>query len=231
MLYIYKINLVKSYDEAYVVAGSHTDGTNTANIIWLKEPAEDTGLTLYRGRISNIEWLSSVTLQSFSQFRDPEWEFVNVPKTLSIDPQTIRIYDDDGRTDPAQFDDKGENSYKNRTVYVLAQEGRAMLVSTAPYGDVVYKGRILKLEGAVKDAYGHFVSPPDSMIITEARVYDLRTWIWENKDDIQMTIPHNAVIMKNGKIAGAEQLEQGDRLTVIRSETSDDAYVVIAESY
>jgi hypothetical protein len=224
-------NQVKSYDEAYVVAGSHTDGTNTANIIWLKEPAEDTGLTLYRGRISNIEWLSSVTLQSFSQFRDPEWEFVNVPKTLSIDPQTIRIYDDDGRTDPAQFDDKGENSYKNRTVYVLAQEGRAMLVSTAPYGDVVYKGRILKLEGAVKDAYGHFVSPPDSMIITEARVYDLRTWIWENKDDIQMTIPHNAVIMKNGKIAGAEQLEQGDRLTVIRSETSDDAYVVIAESY
>jgi hypothetical protein len=79
---------------------SATD-TNTANIIWLKEPAEDTGLTLYRGRISNIEWLSSVTLQSFSQFRDPEWEFVNVPKTLSIDPQTIRIYDDDGRTDPA----------------------------------------------------------------------------------------------------------------------------------
>ncbi|HEY8500085.1 MAG TPA: S-layer homology domain-containing protein, partial [Clostridia bacterium] len=176
-------NQVKSYDEAYVVAGSHTDGTQKANIIWLKEPAEDTGFTLYRGRISGIEWLSSVTLQSFSEFRDPEWEFVNVPKTLSIDPQIIRIYDDDGRTDPAQFDDTGENNYKNRTVYVLAQEGRAMLVSTAPYGDVVYKGRILRLEGAVKDSYGHFISPPSSMIISEARVYNLRTWIWENRDN------------------------------------------------
>lgn len=224
-------NQVKSYDEAYVVAGSHTDGTQKANIIWLKEPAEDTGLTLYRGRISNIEWLSTVTLQSFSEFRDPEWEFVNVPKTLSIDPQIIRIYDDDGRTDPALFDDKGENNYKNRTVYVLAQEGRAMLVSTAPYGDVVYKGRILKLEGAVKDAYGHFISPPGSMIISEARVYNLRTWVWENKDNTQMAIPLNAVIVRNGKIAGAEQLEEGDRITVIKSETSDDAYVVIAESY
>jgi len=224
-------NQVKSYDEAYVVAGSHIDGTQKADLIYLKESIGDTGLTLYRGRISNIAWLSSVTLQSFSQFRDPEWEFVNVPKTLNINPQNIRIYDDGGRTDPAEFDDKGENSYKNRTVYVLAQEGRAMLVSTAPYGDIVYKGRILKLEGAVKDAYGHFVSPPGSMIITEARVYNLRTWVWDNKDDIQMAIPPNAVIMRNGKIAVAEQLEEGDRLTVIRSETSDDAYVVIAESY
>jgi len=46
-----------------------------------------------------------------------------------------------------------------------------------------------------------------------------------------MAIPQNAVIMRNGKIAGAEQLEEGDRLTVIRSETSDNAYVIIAESY
>jgi hypothetical protein len=224
-------NQVKSYDEAYVVAGSHVDGTHKADVIWLREPAGDTGLTLYRGRISGIEWLSSFTLQSFSEFRDPEWEFVNVPKTLSIDPQYIRIYDDDGRTDPAQFNDNGENSYKNRTVYVLAQEGRAMLVSTAPYGDVVYKGRILKLEGAVKDAYGHSVSPPGSMLLSEARVYNLRTWIWENNDDVQMGIPPNAVIMRNGKVADAEQLEEGDRITVIKSETSDDAYVIIAESY
>jgi len=224
-------NQVKSYDEAYVVASSHVDGTHKADVILLKEPADDTGLTLYRGRISSIEWLSSFTLQSFSEFRDPEWEFVNVPKTLSIDPQFIRIYDDDGRTDPAQFDDKGQNSYKNRTVYVLAQEGRAMLVSTAPYGDVVYKGRILKLEGAVKDAYGHFVSPPVSLVLSEAKVYNVRTWVWENKDNVQMAIPQNAVIMRNGKIAGAEQLEEGDRLTVIRSETSDNAYVIIAESY
>jgi len=189
------------------------------------------GFTLYRGRISGIEWLSSVTLQSFSEFRDPEWEFVNVPKTLSIDPQIIRIYDDDGRTDPAQFDDKGENSYKNRTVYVLAQEGRAMLISTAPYGDVVYKGRILGLEDAAKDSYGHFISPPGSMIISEARVYNLRTWVWENKDNTRMTIPPNAVIMRNGEISAAEQLEEGDRITIIKSETSDDAFVIIAESY
>ena len=43
-------------------------------------------------------------------------------------------------------------------------------------------------------------------------MYDLQTWIWENKDDIQMTIPHNAVIMKTEKLPAPSSLNKGTGL-------------------
>ena len=54
-------NQVKSMDEVTFVAGSLPDGTRKANILWLREPAVDTGLTLLRGRITQIDALSSMT--------------------------------------------------------------------------------------------------------------------------------------------------------------------------
>ncbi|NLN63882.1 MAG: S-layer homology domain-containing protein [Clostridiaceae bacterium] len=224
-------NQVKSMDEVTFVAGSLPDGTRKANILWLREPAVDTGLTLLRGRITQIDALSSMTLQSFSQFRNPEWEYVNVPKTLTIDPATTRILDDDGRTDLDVFDDTGTESYKNRTVYVLNQEGKAMLVSTAPYGDIVCTGRIKTLTGLARDSFGHIVSPASSILVSEAMEFNPGTWKWQNKPDTVYTLLPNTVLFKNGIIIDAGLLEVGDRVTVIRAISGNNAFVVIAESY
>ncbi len=224
-------NQVKAQDDAYIVTSSLIDGSQKANIVWLHEAVTDTGLSLLRGRISQINALSSMTLESFSQFNLPSWEFMNVPKTLNIDPAITRVYDDSGRTDLTDFDDNGENSFRNRTVYVLVQDGKAMLVSTAPYGDVVTKGRIEKLEGFVTDAVGHVITPPVSIYMGEARSYNPQTWLWENKENIQVSLPVNAVLVKNGSIINAESLEIGDRITVIQSAAGNDAYIIFAESY
>lgn len=224
-------NQVKRRDEALIVAGSLPDGSKRANVVWVREAAEDTGLTLLRGRITQIEALSTMTLQSFSQFRSPTWEYNNIPKTLTIDATMTRIYDDDGRTDPTGFDDTGSNSYKNRTVYVLAQEGKALLISTAPYGDVVYMGRIGRLQGLVRDSYGQIVTPPSSILVTEVSAYNPGNWNWEIKPDTEVNLLENTVYCRNGAVIGPEQLKEGDRITVIRTANSNNAYVVIVESY
>lgn len=224
-------NQVKGQDEALIVAGSLPDGSKRANVVWVREAADGTGLTLLRGRISQIEALSSMTLQSFSLFRSPTWEYVNVPKTLTIDATVTRIYDDDGRTDPTGFDDTGTNSFKNRSVYVLAQEGKALLISTAPYGDVVYTGRIGKLQGVVRDSFGQLVTPPSSILVTGVSTYNPGTWNWESKPDTQLNLIENTVYCRNGVVIGPDQLKEGDRVTVIRASSSDNAFVVIVESY
>lgn len=224
-------NQVKNQDNVYVVAGNLLDGSQKANIVWLQQTYDDTGLTLLRGRISQINAMESMTLESFSQFRSPGWEYMNVPKTLTIDPYTTRLFDDDGRTDIADFDDVGANSYKNRTVYVLAQNGKAMMISTAPYGDMVYSGRISRLSGGQKDAFGHVVTPPSSFTIEQTLLFNPDTWLWENESDTSMPLPVNAIFTKNGRIIDAVSLEEGDRITVIRSQAQDEAWIVMAESY
>jgi hypothetical protein len=224
-------NQVRSQDEAHFACSSSSDGSIRADVLWIREPAEDTGLALLRGRISGIDKINSVTLESFSQFNMPDWEFVNVQKTLTIDPMVTRLFDDGGRTDLAEFDDEGENSYKNRTIYVLAREGKAIQISTAPYGDVVYRGRISELEGERKDSFGHIITQAQAVVISEVKLFNRETWLWDNKQETRFGLPENAVIIKNGKITDRSALEKGDRITVISSVSGVDAFVVMAESY
>lgn len=224
-------NQVKSQDEATIVAGNLPDGSRKANLVWLREPALDTGLTLLRGRISQIDALSSMTLQSFSQFRSPSWEYFNVPKTLNLDSAVTRIFDDDGRTGIEEFDDTGTANYKNRTVYVLAQDGIAKLISTAPYGDVVYSGRIQKLNGAVRDSFGQLVTPPVSLQMSEVYAFNPGNWNWESKPDTEFNLLSNTVFYSQKGIIDAGLLKAGDRVTVIRTVSSNNALVVMVDSY
>lgn len=224
-------NQVRNRDEATIVVGNLPDGSKKANMVWIREPAKDTGLTLLRGRISQIDALSSMTLQSFSQFRSPSWEYFNVPKILTLDSSVTRLFDDDGRTAIAVFDDTGTPNYKNRTVYVLAQEGTAKLISTAPYGDVVYTGRIQKLNGAVRDSFGQLVTPPASMQLTGVNTYNPGNWNWESKPDTEFSFLVNTVFCNQEGIIDAGLLKVGDRVTVIRAASGDNALVVMVDSY
>ena len=106
-----------------------------------------------------------------------------------------------------------------------------MLVSTAPFGDVVYKGRIFDLEGVQKDSFNHIVVPASSLIIKEGIRYNDELSKWENVPETQFSFLPNTVFVKNGKLIDSSQLEVGDRITVIKSEFGDNAFVVMVESY
>lgn len=224
-------NQVNSRDEAYFVTSNLIDGTLKANVIWIQEPLDDTGLTLIRGRISQIDLYNSMTLESFSEFSEPQWEYYNVQKTLTIDPLVTRIFDDDGRIDLANFDDTAADNYKNQTVYVLAQDGKAMLVSTAPFGDVIYKGRIFELTGIRKDSFNHIVVPATSLVVKDGSRYNSEVSMWEIEPEVEFSFAPNTVFIKNGNVTDASQLQEGDRITIIKSEFGDNAFVILAESF
>ena len=172
-----------------------------------------------------------MTVESFSEFISPNWEFHNIQKTLTLDPLLTHVFDDGGRIDLPEFDDVGDESYKNRSAYILAQNGKAMFISTAPYGDVVCKGRIEELIGVQKDSFNHIVTPATAIVIRDGNCYNDELSLWELETKLQFTLNANTVFVKNGEIIDASKLEKGDSITVIKSEHADDAFVVLAESY
>lgn len=224
-------NQIQSNDIAYIATSNTIDGSVKANVIYIQEPVKDTGFSLIRGRISNIDWCSSMTVESFSEFISPNWEFHNIQKTLTLDPLLTHVFDDGGRIDLPEFDDVGDESYKNRSAYILAQNGKAMFISTAPYGDVVCKGRIEELIGVQKDSFNHIVTPATAIVIRDGNCYNDELSLWELETKLQFTLNANTVFVKNGEIIDASKLEKGDSITVIKSEHADDAFVVLAESY
>lgn len=222
---------VHNNDIAYIATSNMIDGSVKANVICIQEPVTNTGFSLIRGRISNIDWCNSMTVESFSEFNYPNWEFNNIRKTLTLDPLATRVFDDGGRIDLLDFDDVGDRSFKNRSVYILVQNGSAMLVSTAPYGDVICKGRVSELVGVQKDSFNHIVTPATTLIVKDGNRYNDELSVWESETEMQFSLSANTVFIKNGEIVDASKIEKSDNITVIKSEFGDNAFVIFAESY
>lgn len=141
------------------------------------------------------------------------------------------MFDDGGRIDLLDFDDVGDRSFKNRSVYILVQNGSAMLVSTAPYGDVICKGRVSELVGVQKDSFNHIVTPATTLIVKDGNRYNDELSVWESETEMQFSLSANTVFIKNGEIVDASKIEKSDNITVIKSEFGDNAFVIFAESY
>jgi len=71
-------------------------------------------------------------------------ELLQHPRTFRITYDT-QILGDDGVVGQRDFTDYGDSSYKSRTVYVLSHGADAVLISTAPYGNINVKGKIYEL--------------------------------------------------------------------------------------
>ena len=65
----------------------------------------------------------------------------------TVIPLSIAFIDENGIIGQRNFIDYGENSFKNRAIYLLADGINAVLISTAPYGTQNIKGEIYELIG------------------------------------------------------------------------------------
>jgi len=138
-------NSINSEDRAYVVASrSYDDGKYYAFIVKIDDKTDSNFFTIYRGRIANINENKDFTLESYSELKGVEWNYYNTPRTFRITYDT-QILGDDGVVGQRDFTDYGDSSYKSRTVYVLSHGADAVLISTAPYGNINVKGKILNL--------------------------------------------------------------------------------------
>ncbi|WP_114297005.1 S-layer homology domain-containing protein [Anaerobacterium chartisolvens] len=219
-------------DKVYVVANrSYDTGSYYAGVVQIGARQDDSFVQIYRARIKKINENSSFTVESFSQLNGTAWSYSNTPKTFNITYNT-RIVGDEGVVGQRDFTDYGDNSYANRTVYIVADNLNALLVTTAPYGTVNARGRIYSISGGDTGAGGTIISQPTDIKLTEAKVYGASRHMWLDSKDMELKILPGSIILKDKKVAKPSELKNGDKIRVIKrdSTTTGEAYIIIVEN-
>ncbi len=209
-------------DTAYVIANrKYTDGKYYASVVEINQRFDPDFISIYRGRIAGINENKDFTVNSFSQLNGVNWDFYNTPKTFRITYDTS-IIDDAGIVGQRNFTDYGDLSFKDRTVYILANDTDAVMVNTAPYGTIFAKGEIYELTGD---------DNPSGFTVVNAKAYNSTTFKWEDRETMNLGILSNSIILKDNRISKASDLEKGDKVRVVKKDDSDegDAYIIFVE--
>lgn len=219
-------------DLAYVVANrSYDTGDYNADVVQINPRSGTDFAQIYRGRISKITAGKDFTVESFSQLTDLDWNYVNTPKTFTLTNQTL-ILDDPGILNQREFVDSGTGSYKGKSVYIIADGINALLVSTAPYGIYNAKGEISDIKGGSFDSDGNVIAEPTSLNITDAKLYNTTTFMWEGTSDMQVNILKNSIVLKDNAVKNPSDLEKGDMVRIIKKDNTltGDGYIFIVEN-
>lgn len=210
-------NSLSHNDKVYMALNrDYTSGNFYAAVVNVEEPPANM-LTIYRGRIRDINPSRDFTVESFSQLQGIEWEYYNTPKTFNITFDT-RILTEEGVLNVREFVGYGETSFINDVVYVVADGIDAVLVSTAPFGTVNVRGTVY--------------SADDSTIsIRRASAYNPSTNKWENIADVTANILSNTIVIENGRLIDSSSIRNGDVVRIIKRDSSagGDAYIIIVE--
>lgn len=211
-------------DKAYVVANrDYYSGDFAAGVVEIKERFGIKELKVYRGRISDIKANRSVTLESWSQFNDLGWTYNNTPKTFDMTYDT-RILGSNGVINNRSFLDFGQTSYKDISVYIITENEKALVISTAPYGIQFSRGEIYEL---ILDESRQTTG----FMLMDAANYDIEKYMWNTSADLGISLLNNSILLKSDKIIAPSDLKIGDRLGVLRKDIVDtgDAFIIIVD--
>lgn len=224
-------NSLSSEDKAYVVANrKYGSGEYQAGIVQIG-PRTDVNLAqLYRGRIKQITDSRDFTIESFSQLKGNEWEYADTPKTFKLKNET-RILNDSGIVNQRDFVGYGENSYAGKTVYILATDFNAAVVSDTPFGTINAKGEIFDITGATIGDEGTVTQEPTGLKLKNVKLYDLNNRVWTDGKDTTLSLLKNSIIFKGKQVLKPSELQKGDRIRVLKKDNTQtgDAYIIIVE--
>jgi len=211
-------NSLTDRDKAYLELNrDYTSGNYYASIVKVDELQVENGLTIYRGRISEINDEKDITIESFSLLQGTDWRYSNTPKTFNITFNT-RVRNDDGILNVRDFKGYGEDSYLKRTVYIVADGTDAVLVSTAPYGTASIKGTVYAMAGT-------------EFSLRNVQLYNPVTYMWMSSTDAEMDILISSIVIKNSKVINAADIKNGDSVRILKKDTSTtgDGYIIFVE--
>jgi len=223
-------------DLAYVVASREdASGRIRADVVEIGGRSVNTGIHIYRGRISKIVLQKEFTLESFSEFdfNGTEWRYANTPKTFALTFDTLYLTAD-GPTQLSMFDSRGPYNYANppRSVYVLSDGTNALAISTAPYGGANIRGEIIELAGLSYDDDGAQTGGPDEITLARYSYYDRQRHEWINtRNDAVVTLSPDTLIVRNGAPVESSALKKSDAVRVVRAHQTDSGigYIIIVE--
>ncbi|HHV98319.1 MAG TPA: S-layer homology domain-containing protein [Clostridiaceae bacterium] len=225
-------NSISNDDSVYVVANrDNSSGNFVAGIIEVKESTNTGAVAIYRGRISSIDENKGFTVESFSQLSGFIWVYSNTAKTFNINYGT-RILGNDGLISHRDFTPYGEESFIGSVVYIVADGIDAMVISTAPYGIYNAVGDLYEINGGTVGEDGTVIVQPNELKLRNAMIFDTSQYSWASSNDMTVNLLNNTIILKNNRMIKASDLKKGDRLRIVKSESTatGDAYIVIVEN-
>jgi len=207
-------------DDALNVASGFYKGINGgyAAIVVAGDPVKSDYFEIYRGRIFQINDGTNFTLTSYSQLEDYDFKFYNTPKSFDITSKT-RLIGDSGLISMRDFTTSGSGSYYNKNVYVVAKDGAAILISTAPYSNMYnYKADVAKVTGSTIE-------------LTNGRIYNTSTYEWNVAALNSVNVLSNTIILKGDKVIKADELVKGDKLKLFKqgNTAAGNAYIIVVE--
>lgn len=225
-------NSISNEDSVYIVANrDNSSGDFNAGIVEVKDKPSAGTVMIYRGRIKSINENKEFTVESFSQMKGLNWEYSNTPKTFNITYDT-RILGEEGLVNQRDFTGYGEQSCLGRTVYIVAEDIDAVLVSTAPYGIYSALGDIYEIKGGKSGEEGTVIELPNELRLRNALKYDPAKYLWVESREMTVNLLKNTIILKKNKIVDPSSLKTGDRLRIVKKDNAEigDAYIIIVEN-
>ncbi len=171
-------------------------------------------LEVFRGRITDVDLRENFVVETFSLLNDNEWYYHPQPRTFTLD-YTTQFFNEDGfvQNGIEEFLGYGLNSTISEVYTVVASGDQALLVSDMPYTRQCLTGRVYKGEDDsliyLKDVYEYSV--------------DLNRWYQYSIVNEGLTVEptSNSIIIRNGELISMNELQEGDRISVMMLEELD----------
>lgn len=185
-----------------VITGA--DKIAVANIL----PGKTTGdIQIFRGRIKKIQDRQSFEVETFSMLEDNLWYFHPAPRTFSIGSFT-KFYGSEGFMNKGieDFLAYGEKTQVSEVYTIMAVGDEARAIIDMPYTRESIKGEVYAIDDeniSVKDVYYYHTTQ--------------KKWLEYSRKNVgtKVKIEPNSMIVKNGQLIPANQLEIGDELLVM----------------
>ncbi len=201
-------------------------GQMRVDVLVSETPTGAEGLSVYRGRIRTVAPDGAFTLESFARLDGNVWTFFNTPKTFSTVRDVTRLLSDGGVADLRAFNG---TDWAGKAVYVLTDGSYAAAISDAAYGETVLKGRVVSVDGGVRDEWDTLVTEPTALSLSDTRRYDPLAYTWQATPGVSVSIPGDALVIRKGRQATLSQVQPGDIVRVLQTDVDGDARVVVAE--
>ncbi|HHW48315.1 MAG TPA: S-layer homology domain-containing protein, partial [Clostridiaceae bacterium] len=225
-------NSIMPQDMAYVVANRNfSSGEYVAGIVQITDRPGSGTFQIYRARIKSIEENKAFTVESFSRLDGLLWKYFNTEKTFRITYNT-RILGEDGLINQRDFVGYGDESYVGSVVYIVADDTDAVVVSTAPYGIYNARGVIYSINMSQTGGDENIPEQPVGFRIRDAVIYDPYQHLWTNKNEMELNILKNSIILRGNTILEPSDIKKGDTVRVIKVDNSisGDAFIIIVEN-
>ncbi len=203
-----------------------TTGRMLADVVVAQTPTGAEGLSVYRGRVSDITTEAAFSLESFARLDGNVWTFFNTPKTFSIRNDATRLLSDGGVASLRGFI---RSDWVGTSVYILTDGTYAAAISDAPYGEIIRKARVTAVNGATFDEFGMPLTEPTSLAVAESRQYDPVGHAWTVVADGELTVPGDAIVVRQGRQAMLSDIRPGDSVRVLQTAAGGEARVILAE--